>query len=555
MAAWDFVPRPVSSPLVFVLCLPPAWALSVLLHELGHVAFGRLASDWIVAAGLGSGRPYWKRKIGGTVYYIAKNFWLMGLTLRGLEGVYPNRRRFLLSVLGGPAASLVTTAAALVIWNRLTPSEPVAALFFASLWASQTILPYATRRRDGTMLLSDGMLILRTWQGRLRGSLPPAQALRNLSSFRQFAAELGIPDAEASYGLVQSLLLIELGALAEAEKLLNDPKVQKAAEFSRLARLNGIARASFAVTSNPNTAGPRPLLDRARALCGEGTSEEVMLLLLMADAQTDPVAKQATFDEAARRSRSTGWRDLAALANARAQLLARPVETAQFLNGDGRRDLGQLDRLGLAVELIPILTKQGREKEAAELFWEATRVMEAAAADLPDEEVRRVFLAKFSEPLRAAVAASDPAAPIWMGGHGQSVGIKADAISASARRTGALAAVGLFGLLLVEIYRGQISQETWTRLYFQLSAVLILGLCPAYYLFLLTRTGRPLRRGGAFCMLILVILLVIVSALTAGRSYEISRRPDPPQTEPIIDGQMAHPEGAPVEGSPQSPRR
>lgn len=549
MSAWDFVPRPVSSTLVFVLCLPPAWALSVWLHELGHVAFGRAAGDWIVAAGLGSGKPFWKRKIGATVFYLAGNWWLSGQTLRGIEGVYPNRRRLLLSTLGGPVASVMTMAATLAIWNLLTPSEPVAALFYASLWASQTILPYATRRRDGTMMLSDGMLVLRTWQGKLRAALPTAQAIQNLTSFRRIAAELGIPEAERSYALAQALCYTDIGALPEAEALLREWPTPDETGQSRLTRLNALARASLAVASDPTSAGPS--LEQARALSGAGTADEVATLLLMADAQGDPEAAQGCREEAARRARNTGWRDLEALANAAAEARGRPVETARYLLGPGRDDLGQLERLSLALKLLPLLERQGLAKESAELFHEVTAIMEAVAADLPDESVRRAFLTKFSGPLRAAVAASDPTSPIWLGGRGQAVGSKADAIHASARRTGVLTAVGLFAVLLIECLRGGISQETWTRLYFQLYGVVILGLGPAYYLLLLTRAGRPLRRGSALCILLLMAQLVINGALVSGRWHEVSRRSGAARFEPKGDGQFAEPEDRPGDGTPR----
>lgn len=514
----DYLPHPVLSWAQFVLSFPVAWLISVWLHELGHVAAGRLAGVWVWGCGLGYGRPYGRWKVGGTVYFIAQRWWSLGQTLWGSNGTYPSPRGMILFSLGGPTASLATAAATIAAW-RVAPSDFVAALFYASLWGTRNLVPFSIPLRNGTVLLSDGMIALRTWQGRLQEICPTPQMLVNLAAFRGLAAELECPEAEANYALSEVAILMSLGAVKQAAELLASPVLSREGKLPRLVKWDALMRAWLASARDADNA--RPLFEQARDLCAQGTMEEVVLLQLMAEHEKEPTARQTYLDEAKRAGKCVGWRYVALSTAARAAMSARPLEVSAMLRGNDAKGLGDIDRLGIVVDLSQTLGRAGHFLEAAEHFREASAVMARVAAGLRDEEIRRAFLAKFSAPLREVVLnAADPSDPPWVEWQNLVDNSRKETRRRWRQVLTIMAPMNIVALLLIQVVKFQWTDRAINEVLTGIiGSVIPLGFLGLYLFLFATETGaiRKRRVAGIWILAALLVAQGAVSTVTFRR--------------------------------------
>ncbi len=205
--------------------------VSILLHELGHVLFGRLVGAVPTSCGMGKGKMLFVHSIWGTRFYLGSRRLGSGLTFSLFPQLLPGRWQMTAFMAGGIIINCILAAlayAAVVHWP-ISALTPVGYIFgginlFLVLRGAVPL-----RLQVGPVVsTSDGYRILLSWLGRPLSS--PGDAFRTLESVAPLLREVGdlhhlraciVQAAEFWCGLGDAIRAGEL--LEEARAIPIDP--------------------------------------------------------------------------------------------------------------------------------------------------------------------------------------------------------------------------------------------------------------------------------------------------------------------------------------------
>jgi tetratricopeptide (TPR) repeat protein len=146
---------------ILLLAILPALYLGAIVHEMGHVLFGRLGGFRITSAGMGLARPLWVGRLGATRLYLALSQPMQGITFVAHPRLLASRLSLLLCFIGGPLLQGVFALVLLaLVW--VVPSGHAACLLAGAIngvIALANLVPL--RVRVGAFVMrTDGMLML-----------------------------------------------------------------------------------------------------------------------------------------------------------------------------------------------------------------------------------------------------------------------------------------------------------------------------------------------------------------------------------------------------------
>lgn len=410
------IPTYQSWPL-FVALLLPSQMLGVVIHELGHLAAGRLARVDVVACGVGLRRPWLWRTWRGVTFYLG---WPLtsGLTLFVSEGICMPRRAFLCCIVGGPAATLLICAVAWVAWLYGAHWDWIAAVFWTALFTLLVTGIPAQVASHRITLLNDAALAWHTWKGRdVNAMITPGASLASMSHLADFCGRIGCLRGRIAYTLGLAGQQADLGHWEEAVKTLQDESL-----------------------GDPRRMGWGSDVERVVRACAMAGVDETLLEDALNDLEQNPVnhpdlqvpVTLLRLDAALSREQPVADIARAALQTARSaridflehytQALVLVAEAPEDLGAQvqamiGPRNFGKITPLGqlsLCTETCRILAERGEIESAREWFATALAQHAEIADSIADIALRERFIALTSRRLRRAIDATPETAGLFV---------------------------------------------------------------------------------------------------------------------------------------------
>lgn len=397
------LPLPANVPL-FLLLLLPAWVLGVAIHELGHLIVGRLAGLDVVACGIGLRRPFWSHTWRGITFYLGRPV-TSGLNLFVVEDLRWPRWQMVTMVLAGPAASVLLTLVAWLLWQLEIAPTLISALFWTAAFVALTSLVPAQIRRGPVTLSTDGMTAWRLFRNRTHvGQASPGIVLATQLDLSQTCARIDCVRGEIYMTLATAFMQASLddgaGALEtlEADCLRDSRRTGRGESLELYVRAVALEAAdspdsSLALEDLARVAHRSPELRAAVALL----KLDIALNHRTAVGDLLQVAEQAVV-ACPRPEFLAEWHasQLVALApddlEAEANKLLEPT-----------REMPQLTALRLRIEVCRLLVERGRSAEARTWFQLANTQLAAIASTITLSATRERFLASYLKRLRKIV--------------------------------------------------------------------------------------------------------------------------------------------------------
>jgi hypothetical protein len=390
---------------------------SIIVHELGHALFGKLAGLRIVACGIGCRRPFFRVKMGETCYYAGFPI-TSGLTLCVFETVEPPWQRMVLLTLGGLIASLSlslgTTIFAFFIHagSFAVSCAVTSGIFF--------IISGGSRRTDkvGSVAMQNDAMLIHIFRHKCIASLPdPGTALATSAMMRDLCRDL-----RATAGVIHMTL-----AIAALELSLGDPDTAR----------ETLSDSSLSDPSRGNIGQKTELFVRSLIdLSAESRTAHDILRTAANDLEDDPYAVAALHIAAAGIGihRDTLEQDFLAAVLTMSQATGVPcfvrhVEALRvisnppdnltaacrhLLDAQGAEQLDSVTALWLTASATELLARRQELNEARRMFQESLRRLNRIAACIQSEPTRSKFQLLFSAPLKTAVSMFTDGIPLFV---------------------------------------------------------------------------------------------------------------------------------------------
>ncbi|MFO0947841.1 MAG: site-2 protease family protein [Planctomycetota bacterium] len=388
---------------------------SIMIHELGHALFGRLAGFRVLACGFGIGKPIFQCRVAGTIYYVTPRVF-SGLThIAQDRSLSASPKLLAIFVAGGPFANLVTALVAWGLWTTGTRGNLVAAFFWVSVFLLLNLLPFRIRM-GGLQIQSDGMILLRSLRKEATMTEQPELVLQRLLKLGDFYRQLGTIEGQIQCVVGLAATYAILGDLENAHRCLADDRLSDPRRGTFYRRHELYARAVVSVLADPLTA--EDAVANAIAEWGDDPIATACLLSLesaIASARGEPSAEpiQRAIDAATK----AGIPDIASAMEVQ-QAVEHPSKEIgeicdKLLSRQGPGALSALAAIELSSAAAKFYAKEGNVELARKYFQIADARIRAIAVNIPLDATRGCFIEKYSSPLRDALT-SLPRDALWL---------------------------------------------------------------------------------------------------------------------------------------------
>ncbi|MSR57630.1 MAG: hypothetical protein EXS05_08155 [Planctomycetaceae bacterium] len=450
MGLFDLVEKllPVGG-IVLSYCV--AYEVSIALHELGHAIVGKLAGLRVVACGIGIRRPLFHFRLGETHYFVARPL-SGGVTLLLHDSIRTPRWRMILSVAGGPLASLLTAIGA-ATWiyiderSHFVTGVAVISTFFFVTSSIPKWAPF------GNMVLAnDAALVTAYLQDKAHLLEQPGRLLTTCKAMRDLSRDLGSVIGEVYYTLGTALMQNTLEDAEGARESLAAPILNSANRGTAFRNLEALVRSLLALSAID--CNQEEILRQAE-ISLHGDSYALALVGMAAADLANSQGERSTPSVAVAKAVCEAMRERHFRTSFEAKrLIARPPEDLakscrELLARRGAAELDPMRALWLSSSAAQLLATGGNRRVARIFFHDAMFRMNAIARTINDESVREKFQAHYAVPLKAAVAAFDDGVPLFISNRND-----ADELQARAVRRNGFTPVGKFAIVFAVFVAG-----------------------------------------------------------------------------------------------------
>jgi hypothetical protein len=389
---------------------------SVFVHELGHVAFGRIAGLRILGFGFGVERPIFHVWLGNTVFFVARPL-TGGVTLLAHDSVTPPWRAMVVSVAGGPIASLALAASASAVNFAIGPNSFLIGCGLASS-AFFLISACPMRTKMGGLSLANDAALIRSYWDRRYGELQEGATLATYSGLRELCSRLNSRDGVIYYSLGLAALQMELDEdMTFARETLADPIFFDPGRGTVGRQLETYLRATIA--QSQTTGGIWDGIPQAESILAadEGALASLWGSVAHSVARSGMSAVEH-LERALAHARRSGVPGIEREIEAMQAICDPPSDLTaacrRLLNGTGSQRLAPTTALALASAATQLLAERGRRDEVRGMFHDAMRRMNALSAGIADPAVRKRIEARYAASLQAAVLSFEDDVPLFV---------------------------------------------------------------------------------------------------------------------------------------------
>lgn len=211
-----------STGIEFGLAWLPALLLGIAMHEAGHVIGGRLAGIPILAWGIGVKDPWFRTRIGRTVFYIG---WPLrgGLTIPATYTIERRPFREILLLAGGPAANLAGVMLGIALAATSIPAGIILSWVASSGFLFLISVIPCSPTMGGVKFKTDGLRILNALRFRKQS---PHESLGPLvfscRVIHDLLVDMGHKEGARHFSLLMAYVDICLGNTSNAEERLSN---------------------------------------------------------------------------------------------------------------------------------------------------------------------------------------------------------------------------------------------------------------------------------------------------------------------------------------------